>query len=97
MSKFTFSVNLYSVGVRESYVTVLLEADAWDEIISSKSEYIGDEVSIILLKQNLSTAYTMYGYAFDMQRFSPRHLYEALSSKGMNFAVNGDVPSNLID
>ena len=50
-----------------------------------------------MLKHTLSTAYAMYGYAFDMQRFSPRHLYEALSSKGMNFAVNGDVPSNLID
>lgn len=97
MSKFTFSVNVSPVEARESYVSVLLEADTWDEIAGIPPEYIGDEISIILLKQNLSTAYTMYGYAFDMQRFSPRHLYEALSSKGMNFAVNGDVPSNFID
>lgn len=97
MSKFIFMVNVSPAEASESYVSVLLEADTWDEIVSAPPKYIGDEISILMLKHTLSTAYAMYGYAFDIQRFSPRHLYEALSSKGMNFAVNGDVPSNLID
>lgn len=97
MSKFIFSVNVSPAEVGESYVSVSLESDAWDEIVSVPPEYIGDEMSVLMLKRTLSTAYVMYGYAFDIQRFSPQHLHEALSSKGMNFAVNGDVPSNLID
>ncbi len=97
MSKFHFSINVSPNIESEAYVSVSLDADAWDEITNTAPEYFGEEISIFMLKEILSTAYRMYGYAFDMQRFSPRHLYEALASKQLSFTVNGDVPSNLID
>lgn len=97
MSEFLFEVNAASSIGAEAYVTVALDAEAWDEITNTTPEYYGDEISIIMLKEALSTAYRMYGYAFDIKRFSPKHLYEALASKQLAFTVNGDVPSNLID
>lgn len=96
MSQFTFIVDVSTDEGNEEYASILLEADAWDEIANSK-QYVGDEIQILMLKRILSTAYAMYGYAFDMQRFSPRQLYEALTSERMKFSVTGNVPSNLID
>lgn len=99
MKKYIFVINLSAKAENETRLVFIdLQAEDWEELTASE-KITGDffdthELNLFLRYE----AFCMYGHTFNPNRYTPRQLYEALSSNnGYEVTIQGDKPSKLYD
>lgn len=94
MKKFSFIILKKGNIELPNGVLVECEAPEWEDL-ATKENFIGDVFDVENLKAFLQTAYCMYGHGFNINRHTPRQLYEALiCNNTYHVSLEGDIPDN---
>lgn len=97
MKKFSFIVLKKDKAELPNGVLVECEAAEWDEIVASE-KITGDVLDVSSFKVFLQNAYCMFGHTFNIDRHSPRQLYEAIICSGTYQVLpEGDIPDNPLE